>query len=121
MHFYKALFLGRAPGVQVWVVPVWILFAAVLLASGVACGAGDTSPGTMEQVRGMIVEVVPRNITEIETLRVRDSEGKEWVFVTEGDVGISPSHVKEHQLFGQPVLVSYVKKGNDLVALDVED
>ncbi|MCH7606224.1 MAG: hypothetical protein IH962_03625 [Chloroflexi bacterium] len=101
------------------------MLAAVLFVLAVACGEPDTTSGTTEQVqgqvRGRIVEVVSRNITEIETLRVRDGQGKEWVFVTEGDVGISPSHLKEHQLFGQSVLVSYVKKGKNLVALNVAD
>ena len=116
MHLCKSLHLGRWIGV-----PVWLLPAAVLFVMAVACGEADTPSGTTEHVRGMIVEVVSRNITEIETLRVRDGQGKEWVFVTEGYVGISPSHLKEHQLAGQPVLVSYVKKGKDLVALDVAD
>ena len=116
MHLFKAFLLDREIGVL-----VWILLAAFLFASGVACGGGATPPGTKEQVRGTVVEVVSRSFTEIETLRVRDGQGKEWLFVTEGDVGISPSHLKEHQLFGQPVLVSYVKKGKDLVVLDVAD
>jgi len=120
VHLFKTSHLGRAIGVL-----AWILLAAVLSAFAVACGEGDTPVVTPEkvrgQVRGMIVDVVSRNITEIETFRVRDGQGKEWLFATEGDVGISPSHLKEHQLFGQPVLVSYVKKGKELVALDVAD
>ncbi len=85
-------------------------FVLILVA---ACGQGEpaTSTVTTSQVRGHIVEVIGRNITEVDTLRVRDDAGREFTFTTEGYVGITPSHLKEHQLFGQSVLVSYVEKG----------
>lgn len=98
-----------------------VLLLALMLA--VACGGGGTA-GLSEatsQVRGQVVEVVPRNITEIETLRIRDRSGRELTFTAEGYAGFTPSHLKEHQLFGQPVLVTYVQKGDRLVAVDITD
>ncbi len=67
------------------------------------------------------MEVVARNITEVETLRLLGEDGQEYRFTSEGFVGFTPSHLREHQLFGQPVIVSYVQKGGQLVAVAITD
>lgn len=67
------------------------------------------------------MEVVGRNITDVEKLRIRTEDGAVWTFVTEGFAGVSPSHLREHQLRGETVLVSYVRKGDKLVALEITD
>jgi hypothetical protein len=88
-----------------------------------ACGGSEASVSRTEtkQVRGHIIEVIPRNITEVETLRIRDDSGREMSFTSEGFVGFTPSHLKEHQLFGLSVLVLYVERGDRLVAVDITD
>lgn len=91
------------------------LLAAVLLLAA-ACGGGET-----RQVRGQVVAVVARDFAEIETLRIRDAGGREYRFVTEGFVGFTPSHVREHQLLGQSLLVTYEKRGDELVAVALAD
>ena len=98
-----------------------VLALALLLVLG--CGDGTATPVTevTKQVRGQILEVVGRNIAEVELLRIRDENGQIWSFVTEGPVGFTPSHLREHQLFGEPVLVSYVEKEDTLVAVDIRD
>ena len=73
------------------------------------------------EVRGRVLEVVSRNPIEIELLRVRDEAGKEWTFATEGYPGITPDHLREHQLLGLSVLVLYVVRGDMLVALRIAD
>ncbi len=52
------------------------------------------------------MEVVARNITEVETLRLLGEDDREYRFTSEGFVGFTPSHLREHQLFGQPVIVN---------------
>ena len=70
----------------------------------------------------MVVEVVGRSITELDSLRIRDEAGKEWTFASdEGFVGFTPSHLREHQLMGATVVVTYVRQGDTLVAVDVGD
>ncbi len=107
---------------------IWLPILAFALAGAVACGVASSSesePGESKtremQIRGMVLEVVARNITEVETLRLLGEDGKEYRFTTEGFVGFSPSHIREHQLFGEPVIVSYVQKGGRLVAVSITD
>lgn len=91
---------------------------AVLLA--VAC-----SQPASGQVEGLVVEVVDRDIDELETLRVKDSSGKIWTFTTEGYAGVTPAHLREHQLLGDGVTVTFQEKdgpdGRVLVASEITD
>ena len=73
------------------------------------------------QVRGQVVEVVPRSFSELESLTIRDDEGRTYTFETEGFVGFTTSHVREHQFLGQTLLVTYEKRGDVLVAIRLED
>ena len=99
------------------------VLATALLILAAACGGGDADPAAEanQQVRGLILDVVARNLTDVETLRLRAEDGVIWTFVTDGYTGVSPSHLREHQLRGVKVLVSYVRKGDTLVALEITD
>ena len=96
---------------------------ALLLLLSTACGGGGTVDDVTgaKQVRGQIVEVVVRNIAEIELLTIRDDSGLEYTFTTKEAVGFTPSHLKEHQLLGQSVLIKYVDQGGRLVAVEMGD
>jgi len=94
---------------------IWLPFLALLLAAAAACGEPEM------RIRGRVLEVVARNITEVETLRLLGEDDQEYHFTSEGFVGLTPSHLREHQLFGQPVIVSYVQKGGQLVAVAITD
>jgi hypothetical protein len=96
-------------------------FAVLTLVSGCGGSGATANPDATQQVRGWVAEVVARNITEVETLRIRDENGQLWAFTTEAFAGFTPSHLQEHQLFGQSVLVSYVKKDNQLIAVNITD
>ena len=89
---------------------------AAMLLIGLACGGdGDNT------VTGLVIEAVERDLVEIELLRVRDSDGKVWEFSTNGPVGISASHLRQHQVLGESVVVTYRKYRGDLIATDVRD
>ncbi len=101
---------------------VFAPFLAVVTGCGIGQPENDGVP-TLE-VRGQIIEVVARNIAEVESLRIRDASGREFTFTTDqtrGFVGFTPSHLKEHQLSGQTVLVSYVERESRLVAVKISD
>ena len=94
----------------------------VLAATALALTLSGCSGQPREQVRGHVVDVVVRNFTEVESLRIRDEAGKIWDFKgAEGFIGFTPSHVKEHQIQGLSVLVSYVREGDSLVAVHLAD
>lgn len=99
-----------------------VLALAAALALAWAGCSGQGQDESWEQVRGQVVEVVGRSITEIESLRIRDVAGRIWDFSgAPGFIGFTPSHVKGHQLQGLSVLVSYVKEGDALVAVHLAD
>ena len=99
-----------------------VLTAALTLTG--ACG-GDSpaaTGATSGQVRGLILEVVSRNITEVETLRIRDEAGVVWTFTAEKNfVGFTPSHLVEHQLVGGTVLVNYTNRDGVLMMEHIGD
>lgn len=100
------------------------LTVALILASIIACGGNppDTGEPDEGQIRGIVVQVAGRNIIELKSLRIRDETGNVWDFrAAEGFIGISPSHLREHQLAGESVLVTYVIGEGELIAVDITD
>ena len=89
---------------------------AVLLVA-LACGGG----GGGKTVTGTVLEAVERNLVEIELLRVRDRAGRVWDFTTEGNVGISAAHLRQHQVLGDGIVVMYEEKDGRLIATDIRD
>ena len=90
---------------------------AVLLLIALACGGG----GGGKTVTGIVLEAVDRNLAEIELLQVRDRAGRVWDFTTEGNVGISAAHLRQHQVLGDGVVVMYEEKDGRLIATDIRD
>ena len=93
------------------------LAAAAVLLVAVACGGG----GGEKSVTGLVLEAVERDLVEIELLRVRDSGGRIWTFTTQGPVGINASHLRQHQVLGERVVVTYTEENGSLIATDVSD
>ena len=97
------------------------LAATLLLAW--ACGSPGTTATVVPagQVRGHILEVVERGDDQLAGLRLRDSSGKVWTFTAEGDVGLTASHTRLHQVLGQTLLVSYVTLADQLLIVEITD
>ena len=89
----------------------------IALALSAACDGKEK----VENVRGIVVEVVGRNLLEVETLKIRTQDGTIWTFTTDGPLPFTASHLREHQLFGQTVLVFFTKRDGQLVAVDLAD
>ena len=98
-----------------------LLLAAAFLALAAGCGGETRNDGGLKQARGHVVEVTARNIAEFETLTIRDDAGREYTFTSEGFTGFTPSHLREHRLFGQTLLVTYREESGRLVAVKTED
>ena len=103
---------------------VLILIPSILLVfMAVSCIPDKNSeePRLTQEVRGHVVQVVPRNISEFETLHIKSETQKYYEFTSQGFTGFTPSHIKEHQLFGQTLLVKYINKNGNLMAIALED
>ena len=109
----------------------WFALAAVVLTASIAllsCENGNNEATAdkglqFEEVRGMVLEVEPESLISLVALEVVDTEGKVWRFEGRGKVvpGFTPSHLNEHKLLGQEVLVTYYRDGEVLVIHDITD
>ncbi len=90
--------------------------AALLLLTAFACRGGDSG-----LVRGLVLEVVDRNPSEIEVLRIKDDDGEVWTFTTEGALLKDGAHLRVHQVLGERVTVLYVEKDGQRVATEIRD
>ncbi len=88
----------------------------VLCVAAAACGSGEPSV-----VRGVVVEAVDRNLAEIETLRIRDGDGRLWTFITEGALEKNGAHLRLHQVLGQTIEVTYDEREGQLIAISLRD
>ena len=77
----------------------------------IACGENK-----VETTHGQITHVEPRSFSEIESFSLKDTTGKLLVFNTNGDVGFTPSHMRDHGSTGQPVRVYYRIHDGQLLA-----
>jgi hypothetical protein len=91
------------------------LAAAAVLLVAVACGGGEKT------VTGRVLEAVERDLVEIGLLRVRDADGRIFEFTTKGPVGINAAHLRQHQVLGERVVVTYTEENGSLIATDVRD
>lgn len=93
---------------------------AAALACALACGGEQTSGAgghgdgdslfpRLPKVTGHIdlVRADPDNPRHFEVLHITDDGGREWRFRSEGWVGVSVGHLKDHQIQGIPVTVWY--------------
>ncbi len=92
-----------------------VVLAMALLLAAVACGGGE------KRVTGRVLEAVERSLTEIESLRLRDDDGRVWEFSTQGPVGTAAAHLRQHQIAGERIVVRYREEGGRLIAFEVKD
>ena len=73
------------------------------------------------EIRGMVLEVNARDISQIESFRLSGEDGSEYIFTTKDFIGFSPSHLVEHQVQGHSVLVRYINDHGILIAIELTD
>lgn len=74
-----------------------------------------------EKVRGLVIQVQAATFTQIQAFSVRTDDGEIWEFIVEGDVGITPSHLREHMALADPIIVSVRYQDGLNIATLVED
>lgn len=94
-------------------------FLALLLASSLACDASQTPDSghgdgyslypKLPHVTGHIdrVEPQPDNLRHFKLLAITDADGTNWELRSDGWVGVSVGHLKDHQIRGTTVTVWY--------------
>ena len=97
--------------------PLCVL-CAILCVLCVFLSACNGEPGL---IRGVVVDAIDRNLAEIETLRVRDEDGRVWTFTTDGALEKNGAHLRLHQILGQTIEVTYVEREGRLIATALRD
>ncbi|MFL2645257.1 MAG: hypothetical protein ACJ0KI_06315 [Dehalococcoidia bacterium] len=72
-------------------------------------------------INGKVMSVVAKSISEVDSFEVKSSAGTIYRFETNGFIGFTPSHIKEHQITGEPVTVTFIREGSLLVATEITD
>ncbi len=120
---------GRFLGTSKHAVPPFAvaITLAALLAGMVACvpdqstaggghGDGDSLFPRLPRVTGHIdrVDVDSGNPRNFRALYLTDADGRGWIFHSEGWVGVSTGHLKDHQIHGTPVTVWYEERPGEI-------
>ncbi len=100
---------------------------AALLAFVLACvgeqpnrsgghGDGDSLFPRLPRVTGHIdlVDADPDDPRHFRVLHLTDAEGRKWRFRSEGWVGVSVGHLKDHQIQGTTVTVWYERQDGEI-------
>ena len=75
----------------------------------------------LSEVEGLVTGVEPRSAVEVERFTIEDEEGNVYTFTTEGFIGFTTSHFREHMMLAEPVRVHYKQDGETLIAMLIED
>lgn len=70
---------------------------------------------------GLLVEVEPASFLLVASLTLRTDAGELIPMVTEGNIGKTPGHLREHMALGQPVTVTVRYDGDRVIATRIED
>ena len=93
---------------------VFFILAMALLFS-LSCG------DKLSKAEGLVTDVEARSAVEVERFTIEDEEGNVYTFTTEGFIGFTTSHFREHMMLAEPVRVRYKQDGDTLIAAFVED
>ena len=91
-----------------------VFFMLALLFS-LSCGE------RLSEVEGLVTSVEARSVVEVERFTIEDDKGRVFPFPTEGFIGFTTSHFREHMMLAEPVRVRYRKDGDTLIAELIED
>ena len=93
---------------------VFLILAVAMLFS-LSCG------DRLSEAEGLVTSVEPRSAVEVERFTIENDEGTVFTFTTEGFIGFTTSHFREHMMLAEPVRVRYRTDGDTLIAAFVED
>jgi hypothetical protein len=77
--------------------------------------------GGTPSARGLVTAVEAQELGRAQAITVLTADGRSLRFRVTESVEMTPGHLREHMLFGEPVTVSYRDDGQSLVALQIDD
>ena len=103
---------GQRPGVAL---QAWTGLLALALVGAVCTSGGP------QTVRGVVVAVEAHSIARADTLTLRADDGRDLQFRVAPEVDWTPGHLREHAALGDPVVVTFVREDDTLVAVRLAD
>ena len=97
------------------------MLAGWLLAASLAVACRVTPEPESRSARGVLIDVAATSLTSVRSFDLRADDGRRLSFRAEGDVGMTPGHLREHMVLGEPITVTYRESPDGLLALRVED
>jgi len=71
--------------------------------------------------QGLIVDMQAASFVQIASFTLRTDDGQLIEMICEGDVGITPGHMRDHMALAEPVSVPVKYEGNKVIAIRVDD
>lgn len=78
----------------------------------VAIAAGVSLLFRPPTVRGHVIDVVAQDIGHAATVTIRDLDGVDHLLDVDGAVDMSPGHLREHMLYGEPVTATLAPRSD---------
>jgi hypothetical protein len=98
---------------------VVVVIALALLAP--ACGDGD-DVAAPDAVTGVVVEIEAQGLDDVRSFTVKDGDELYDISIDPDiDYGFNLGHLNEHRATAEPVRVELEERGDQLVALSIED
>lgn len=98
-----------------------LLVAVALALLAPACGGGNDSDAP-DTVTGVVVEIDSRGLDDVESFTVKDGDELYEISIDpEIEYGFNLGHLNEHRATAEPVRVELQERGDQLIALSIED
>ena len=96
---------------------VYPILVALVLVGFLSCKESNPS-----EIIAYVTEVKSESLTRVKWLKVVDTDGNEWVFENVGKFqGFSPSHLFEHSLNQEPIIIKFREQPGRLIIVSIDD
>ena len=104
----------------------WVGILLILSSAIVIVSCSDDLPVARSTyntfiVTGFVVELESTSLVDLYSLTVVDESQREWYFLADGYKGFTPSHLKQHMLLGDQVLVIFHIESEEMLIDKIDD
>ena len=116
---YKLALLNKT--LTWWVGILLTLFSAIVIVSCSDDLPAARSTHNTSTVTGFVVKLESTSLVDLYSLTVVDESQREWYFLADGYKGFTPSHLKQHMLLGDLVLVVFHIESGEMLIDNIDD